>query len=179
MHVIALDDTSSDQKRAESRPGPVFVDASGRRLRQVKLVGLGALALVAGYVILLLLAFVGGSSISAPYLPLPAAVKAPDLPSPPPAPASSPAGVPEDDALPAGPGAAVAVPAPAPAPTADPVTASANNGAVEAPVHGGAVEAPAPAGPVAADVPSGKEAAPGLSGTSPGQATRPSAAPRP
>ena len=163
-------DKRSDQPRAEAPRGPVFVDASGRRLRRVKLFGLGALGLVAAYVILLLVAFVGGSNISAPYLPLPAAVRAPDLASPPPAPASDAASLPEDDALPPRTGVPVAVEGPAPAPAADPVTGQVDNVAVEAPV---------PAAPVATAVPTGKEAAPGLSGTAPGQATRPSAVPRP
>jgi len=60
--------------------GPIFVDASGRRLRKVKIAGLAAAALVAGYVVLLLIAFTGGSNVAAPYLPLP--VPAADRPAP-------------------------------------------------------------------------------------------------
>ncbi|NYD79734.1 hypothetical protein [Arthrobacter cupressi] len=62
--------------------GPVFVDASGRRLRRVKLAGLAAAALVAGYLVLLLVAFIGGSNVAAPYLPIPVPA-AGDRPAPP------------------------------------------------------------------------------------------------
>ena len=49
--------------------GPVFVDASGKRLRRARLVGPVAVALAAGYVLLFILGVVGGPDIVAPYLP--------------------------------------------------------------------------------------------------------------
>ena len=164
--MIALDETSS-QPHAASPRGPVFVDASGRRLRRVKLIGLGALGLVAAYVLLLLVAFISGSNVSAPYLPLPAAAEAPAPQPVPSAPASSAAGLPAVEAPAAGPPALPAAQAAVAAPPAAPVAPPDNRTAVQASPR---VEAPAPAA-----VPS----APGMSGSAPGQATRPSAPPRP
>src|SRR5215218_2883939 len=83
---------ASDQPRAASPRGPVFVDTSGRRLRRVKLFGVGALGIVAGDVVLLLVALMGGSNVAAPYLPFPAAAGPGNLPSSPPPPASNAAG---------------------------------------------------------------------------------------
>lgn len=165
--MVALDETS-DQPRSALQRGPVFVDASGRRLRGVKLVGLGALVLAAGYVVLLLVALVGGPNIAAPYLPLPAAPAASaahDLPSAPSAPASDAAGPPAADGRPAAPAAPAAFQAPSapasPLPVAPPINSTATqHGAVSAPV----------ANPARSTAPS----SPGKSGTAPGQATRPS-----
>ena len=97
--MLAFDETSDQPGSAQPR-GPVFVDQSGRRLRLVKLLGLGSLGLVAAYVVLLVVAFIGGSNVAAPYLPLPpaAAPAAHDLPSSPPAPASSEAAPPAPQA---------------------------------------------------------------------------------
>ena len=160
---------TSDQPRATLPRGPVFVDDSGRRLRRVKLIGLGALGLVAGYVVLLLVAFVGGPNVAAPYLPLPVAPKALDLPPAPPAPASDAAAPPASEDPP-GAGAAVAavaVPAPAVSPSGVPVAPPTESTARQ------------PAAHVATEPASTDLTAPGMSGTAPGQTTRPSAPPHP
>ncbi len=179
-------DDSSGQWRPASPRGPIFVDASGRRLRRVKLLGLAALGLVAGYAVLLLVAFMGGSNVAAPFLPLPAAPAARDLPSSRAAPASPPAG-PRS----AGPAAAGAVPAPVTA-VRTPVTAlqaraataQATAAASDVPsARPIATSAQQPAAPVATSAPSNTPSvaptAPGKSGTAPGQATRPSPPPHP
>lgn len=54
-------------------PTPVFLDATGRRLKRARLVGGTVTAAVAAYVVLLLSAALGGPSIDAPFLPRPAA----------------------------------------------------------------------------------------------------------
>ena len=153
--------------------GPVFVDSSGRRLRRLKLVGLGALGIVAGYVALLLVALIGGPNIAAPYLPLPAAVGTGSVPSSPPAPAAdagAPQGAEGPAVVPAAPAALqVPVAAPQPVPSAPPVGASA-------------VPPVTPAAPAVEPEPGARPTDPGMSGTAPGasglapgQATRPSA----
>jgi hypothetical protein len=158
---------TSDQPRATSPRGPVFVDDSGRRLRRVKLIGLGALGLVAGYVVLLLVAFLGGPNVAAPYLPLPVAPMAVDLPPAPPAPASD-AVAPRATEDPSGEAAAgVALPAPTAAPSGVPV-ASPTEAAASQPAAHGATE------PAGTDL-----TAPGMSGTAPGQTNRPTAPPHP
>ncbi|MHC6220800.1 hypothetical protein [Arthrobacter sp. MMS24-S77] len=162
--MVAFDETS-DQPGSASQRGPVFVDASGRRLRRVKLIGLGALALAAGYVVLLLVALVGGPNIAAPYLPLPAASAARDLPSTPSAPAFNAAGPPVADARPAAPAAPAAFQAPA-AP-ASPVPAAP-------PINSAATKLGAASAPTATPAPGAGRTSPGKSGTAPGQATRPS-----
>lgn len=153
----ALNETS-DQTGSASQRGPVFVDASGRRLRRVKLIGLGAFGLAAGYVVLLLVALAGGPNVAAPYLPMPTVPAAPvarDLPPTPSAPVSSAAGPPtsEDRRL------APIAPAAFQTPVTPPSPVS-----VAQPINGAAAR---PADPTP---PSG----PGKSGTAPGQATRPS-----
>lgn len=153
-----------------SPSGPVFVDSSGRRLRRVKLVGLGALGVVAGYVALLLVALIGGPNVAAPYLPLPAAVGTGSLPSSPPPPD---AGAPQDAEGPAAvPGAPAALQVPVAAP--QPVPA-------QPPVSAAAVPPAAPAVPAVGAEPAARPTAPGMSGSAPGandsapgQATRPS-----
>ncbi|MGZ6055715.1 MAG: hypothetical protein ACXWOV_09070 [Isosphaeraceae bacterium] len=179
--MVAFDE-SSDQWRSASPRGPVFVDASGRRLRGVKLIGLGALGLVAGYVILLLVAFIGGSNVAAPFLPLPAAPAAPaarDLPSSPAAPASPAAGLQASEPRSAQPAARAAVEAPVTAVRA-PVTVVqaqvASAGPLAPPIDTAARQ---PAAPVATPAPSTPPTAPGMSGAAPGQTTRPSAPPHP
>jgi hypothetical protein len=154
------------QPQTTSPRGPVFVDDSGRRLRRIKLIGLGGLGVVAGYVVLLLVAFVGGSNVAAPYLPLPVVPMAADLPSSPPAPASDAAGPPASEAGSAVPAAAVPVPVPVPV-----------NASSAVPIAPPTESAPKqPAAPVA---PSTDLTAPGMSGTAPGQTNRPSAPPHP
>lgn len=51
----------------------MFVDASGRRQRRVRRAGRILAIPAAGYVVLLLSTALGGPSVNAPYLPLPAA----------------------------------------------------------------------------------------------------------
>lgn len=168
---MAAFEETSDQSRAASPRGPVFVDDSGRRFRRVKLIGLGALGLVAGYVVLLLVGFVGGSNVAAPYLPLPVAPKAVDLPSSPPAPASDADGhqageAPADETAPA-PAVAVALPPPVTSPSAVPLAPPTESAAKP------------PAAHAATDAESTDLTAPGMSGTAPGQTTRPTAPPHP
>jgi hypothetical protein len=170
---MAAFNETSDQPGSASPPGPVFVDASGRRLRRLKLIGLGALGLAGGYVILLLVAFMGGPNVAAPFLPFPAAPEptatpaapaARDLPSSPSTPASN------ADGLPTGEGR---LPAPStPAAFGVPVT-SPSPAAAAQPINGAAAQHAAPIAPVAS-APSTSPTGPGKSGTAPGQATRPS-----
>jgi hypothetical protein len=164
--MVAFDEMS-EQPRSASGRGPVFVDTSGRRLRRIKLLGLGALGLVAGYVILLVVALIGGPNVAAPYLPLPAAPAGPpaqaaahDLPSIPPAGAADTAGLPDglqrsaETALPA------ASPAPVTPPSTAPAVVRANDVAAERAADSAAVAAPEP----------GTEpTAPGKSSTASGQ----------
>jgi len=186
---------TSDQSPAISPRGPVFVDASGRRLRRVKMIGLGVVGLVAAYVILVLAAFIGGSGVSAPFLPLPAAAGPRDTPSSTPSvdpragltgPAvpiveQSPAAVPEPvsavtavppvagtavaPAAAAAPAAPAAAPAPAPAPTAAPAATSGTATGSNATAPGSSGTAPG----------ASATTAPGASGSAPGQTTRPTA----
>jgi len=163
--------------------GPVFVDASGRRLRRIKVTGLGVLGLAAGYVILLLIAFLGGPNAAAPFLPLgispaaPAAVPAAPPASHRPTSTATPlsnggplqASERQSGAAPGVPGTAAAAATPttmAPA-TTGPATSQAAGTPSAAPTH------PAAAPPAAAPAPSAQPAAPGKSGSSPGQAKRP------
>ncbi|GAB3557658.1 hypothetical protein GCM10027405_02830 [Arthrobacter alkaliphilus] len=155
-------------------PGrPVFVDASGRRLRRLKFLGIGALAVVAGYLSLLLVAVVGGPNIAAPYLPFPVSPAVPearvvpsagDPPASPPVPASQGSGPGSGDSAAAGPLARTVLPAPAaPVP-----------GATVAPPVGGATVA-GPAAPVATIAPTTVQSSAGKSGAAPGRTVRPSA----
>jgi len=190
----AFDETSGPLRSVSPR-GPVFVDASGRRLRRVKLIGLGALGLVAGYAILLLVAFGGGSNIAAPYLPLPApsaGPKADDLPSS--ASVSRAPGVPAakvPSAEPATPASFEApVNTPSAVPAARPSPAASSNPA--APLRPEASPAPSAAPPAKSAASERKaslapvtdpavstESSPGKSGEAPGQTRRPSTPTRP
>lgn len=192
--------TTPGQPPAESPRGPVFVDASGRRLRRVQLIGLGVVGLVAAYVVLVLAAFIGGSGVSAPFLPLPAAAGPRATPSNPPSgdpragltgPAvpvveQSPAAVPLPASavtavppvagtavVPAAPAApAPAAPAPAPAPAAPAAPAAAGTAA------GSGATAPGSSGTApgfSGTAPGSSATAPGASGSAPGQTTRPTA----
>ncbi|MCU6482542.1 hypothetical protein [Arthrobacter sp. A2-55] len=127
--------------------GPVFVDASGRRLRRIKVMGLGVLGLAAGYVILLLIAFLGGPNAAAPFLPLGIS---------PAAPAAVPAAPPASHR---------------PTSTATPLS---NGGPLQASERQSGA-APGVPGTAAAGcaLGAGAAAAPGKSGSSPGQAKRP------
>lgn len=170
---------TSDQIRSASPRGPVFVDASGRRLQRVKLIGIGALGLVAGYVILLLVAFSGGPNIAAPYLPLPAPAAAPaadDLPSSSSAPTSSAPDVPEGSVPSAEPTAPAAFEAPVVPPSA--VPAAPSNPPAVPPAKGAASEDETPLAPVA-DPAVKTETSPGKSAEAPGQTHRPPTPTRP
>lgn len=160
---------TSDQPRPVSSRGPVFVDASGRRLRRVKLIGLGVLGLVAGYVMLVLAAFIGGTGVSAPFLPLPAAAgpheKSPATPAPASAATQGPA-VP----LP-GPAVPVVAQSPAAVPEAAPVAPPVDAAAVVP--AAAAAPAPAPAATSAPAEPGKSGTAPGTAGTAPGADTLP------
>jgi hypothetical protein len=167
---MAAFDETSDESRSASPRGPVFVDGSGRRLRFVKLIGLGALGLVAGYVVLLLVAFIGGSNVAAPYLPLPPAPAAPaarDLPSSPSAPASNAAGLPDRAAAGAAP---AAFQAPVTAPSGIPVAPL---------INGEALQHAARFSPGTPPAPGTEPTSPGKSESAPGQTTRPSTPPHP
>lgn len=48
---------------------PIFVDPTGRRLRRGQLVGALVIGLMATYVAVMLLAFLGGPNVKAPNLP--------------------------------------------------------------------------------------------------------------
>ncbi|WP_284982992.1 hypothetical protein [Arthrobacter sp. efr-133-TYG-118] len=174
--MAAFEETTDQPQPAPAR-GPVFVDASGRRLRRLKLIGLGALGLVAGYVVLLLVALLGGPNVAAPFLPLPDAPKPPavpaapaasDLPSSPSAPASNAAGLPTSEAR---------FPAP-PAPAAfGAAVTSTSPTAVPPAINGSALQHASPFAPfvpVVGPTPGSSPTSPGKSGTAPGQATRPS-----
>lgn len=162
--MAALNETS-DQPGSASQRGPVFVDASGRRLRRVKLIGLGALGLAAGYVVLLLVALVGGPNIAAPYLPLPAAPVARALPSTPSAPDSNAAGLPAAEPRPAAPATTAAFQA---------LVVPATPVPVAPPINGASAQHAVPIAPVATPTPSTAPTSSGKSGNAPGQATRPS-----
>lgn len=162
-------DEQPEPRRAHR--GPVFVDSSGRRLRLAKAGGLAALGLVAAYVVLLLVAFIGGSNVPAPFLPLPAAAGKPELPPPPPAPSSGAGDRPAETPAPA-PDAAYA-----PGPGAVPGNVPAVPPAEITPAQPAEPAAPA-AVPVPADdatAPGMSGTDPGMSGTAPGQGTRPTA----
>lgn len=168
--MAALKETP-DQPGSAPR-GPVFVDASGRRLRRLKLIGLGALGLVAGYVLLLLVAFMGGPNVAAPYLPLPAAAKPPapapvarDLPSSPSSPPSNGSGLPTGGAR---------LPAPLAPTTLEALVTSPSPVPVAPGPTGAATQQAARFAPLATPAPSAGQTSPGKSGTAPGQATRPS-----
>lgn len=184
--MAALDETP-DVHSYPDPAGPVFVDASGRRLRRLKLLWIGALAVVAGYLSLLLVAAIGGPNIAAPYLPFPVNPAVPearvapspgDAPTSPPVPAPQGSGQGSGDSAAAGLLTRTVLPAPA-----GPVP-----GIPEAPPVGGAVAGPAaPAATIAPGTApnSGQGTAPaspttvqssaGRSGAAPGKTTRASA----
>lgn len=155
---------------------PVFVDASGHRLRVVRIAAAVAVALALGYGALLVSAVVGGPTIDAPFLPQPPAAA-----GQPPATTSTPTPTPT---TPAGttpslaPGVrTVSVEAPAPASSTAPDPAS------------GPASTPAPAAsatPAPASTPSPQPTDPGKStdvhGSStsaPGQTRKPTPPARP
>ncbi|MDQ0028442.1 hypothetical protein [Arthrobacter bambusae] len=169
--MAALNETPDQQATAPR--GPVFVDESGRRLRTLKFAGLAALGLVAGYVLLLLVAFMGGPNVAAPYLPLPAAANPPapapvapvarDLPFSPSAPPSDSTGLPSG-------GARLAAPSPT---TALEALVTSPVPAAQAPTVA-STQQPARFAPGAVPAPSTGRTSPGKSGTAPGKAARPS-----
>ncbi|MDQ4490288.1 hypothetical protein RBS60_08755 [Sinomonas sp. ASV486] len=71
--------TLSPGTSAHEDGGPVFVDASGRKLRLMRLIGGVALLLVAGYLVTIGIALMtGGPNAAAPFLPA-AAVPSPTV----------------------------------------------------------------------------------------------------
>ncbi|TJZ99627.1 hypothetical protein [Actinacidiphila oryziradicis] len=62
----------SEGTRSAPTAGPVFVDASGRRRRRVRRLGLILMVLAAGYLTLVVSTALGGPTVDAPFLPLPA-----------------------------------------------------------------------------------------------------------
>ena len=157
---------SRDRSRAARKRGPVFVDSSGRSLGRVRIIGGIALAAVTGYVVLLVVAVLGGPNVAAPYLLQPpvAAPEASPTPSHAPAPSSPASGAyPALDAAEAS--AVVAGPAVAPpaAPAATPAPAEQ-----------------APAAPAPAEGAHAGAVDPGKSESAPGQQdTRPTAPAKP
>ncbi|MDQ4503669.1 hypothetical protein [Sinomonas sp. ASV322] len=144
-----------ESPRPQTAPahGPIFVDASGRRLRRVRIAGGIFLVLVVGYVALLAVALLGGPNIAAPYLPLPAQTTATADQGPAAPPWTGPSAAPAAGNEGTGLSAVLA---------AHTAAAPAGSGAVQAPA--------APARPVA---PSPSPTSPGKSGTAPGQSDRP------
>ncbi|MEY9870761.1 hypothetical protein ABH931_000215 [Streptacidiphilus sp. MAP12-33] len=78
--------TTAGDETVETTPGPperrvperpVFVDASGRRQRRVRLIGRVLVVPAVGYIGLLVSTLLGGPTINSPYLPLPAPPQAP------------------------------------------------------------------------------------------------------
>lgn len=77
---MAIPDSStpSPGMSAHEDNGPVFVDASGRKLRLMRLIGGAALLLVAGYLVTIGIALTtGGPNAAAPFLPAAAVPSAP------------------------------------------------------------------------------------------------------
>jgi hypothetical protein len=156
--------------RASVRHTPVFVDASGRRLRGVRVVAGIALTAAVSYVGLLASAVLGGPTIEAPFLPQPP-VAAQNAPVPSPQPTASenrparPAPKPTASFPPpivrATPAPSTAAPAPATAP--GPSTAPASD------------PTPAPQ----ASAPGRSSDPPGKSGSAPGQTRKPTPPSRP
>ncbi|WP_431959577.1 hypothetical protein [Actinacidiphila sp. bgisy160] len=64
-------------RRRHAVTAPVFVDASGRRQRRVRRLGLLLAVPAVAYVALLLSALLGGPGASSPYLPLPESAERP------------------------------------------------------------------------------------------------------
>jgi hypothetical protein len=66
--------TGPGSEETENAPtaGPVFVDATGRRRRRVHRMGLILAAVAAGYLTLVVSTALGGPTVDAPFLPLPA-----------------------------------------------------------------------------------------------------------
>ena len=164
---------SRDRSRAARKRGPVFVDSSGRSLGRVRILGGIALAAVTGYVVLLVVAVLGGPNVAAPYLlqpPVAAPEAAPTpthapVPSSPTSGAHSAVGAEAAPAVVAGPAVArPAVPAAAPTGQAPAVAPAEQAQAAPAPAegaHAGAVD-------------------PGKSESAPGQQdTRPTAPAKP
>lgn len=146
-------------------PGPVFVDATGRRLRRAQLVGRIALGLVAGYVALVVAALLGAPNVAAPFLPQPAQ---PSSDAHAPGASAGRAAGPAPEPTTFGGGEAAVLAAPLPAPQASAAAAAAQPAAVPAP----AAQAPAAvSAPTAAPAPQPTNS--GKSLTAPGQSNRP------
>ncbi|MEV7025788.1 hypothetical protein AB0O00_27090, partial [Kitasatospora sp. NPDC093558] len=84
---------------AEPTPAPVFVDASGRRQRRIRRLGLALAVPAGGYLALLTSALLGGPTVNAPFLPLPQP-PAPSAPDPAATPSEAPSAGPVAAAAP-------------------------------------------------------------------------------
>jgi hypothetical protein len=150
-------------------PGPVFVDATGRRLRRAQLAGRVALGLVAGYVALVVAALLGAPNVAAPFLPQPAP---PSSEAQAPGTSDGRAAGPAPEPTTFGDSEAAVLAAPVPAP-------QASAAATAAPLAGQPGAAPAPTAQLPAAVPAPTAApapqptASGKSLTAPGQSNRP------
>jgi len=58
-------------RAAHAAPAPVFVDATGRRRRRVRRLGLALAVLAVGYLVLAISTALGGPTLNEPFLPLP------------------------------------------------------------------------------------------------------------
>jgi hypothetical protein len=72
--VVPVPTTGPGSEETENAPtaGPAFVDATGRRRRRVRRMGLILAAVAAGYLTLVVSTALGGPTLDAPFLPLPA-----------------------------------------------------------------------------------------------------------
>ncbi|MEE2523004.1 hypothetical protein V1639_11720 [Pseudarthrobacter sp. J75] len=182
--MAAIDDLTT-QSRSVQQGGPVFVDPSGRRLGRLKLLGLGAFVLVAGYAALLLVALMGGSNTAAPFLPLPAVPAAAEIQPTPAKPSPAQTHQPSNSNAAAGLAAETGAQAQAPAPQSQPGTLDAATPVEDAAAVLPVEPQPAPsAAPPAADQAGGQAGAadgtaPGKSAEAPGKSVIPSAPARP
>lgn len=153
--------------RASARHTPVFVDASGRRLRGVRVAAGIALTAALSYVGLLASAVLGGPTIEAPFLPQPP-VAAQNAPIPSPQPTASEA----RRVSPASPAPRRTASLPAPIVRATPAPSTPAPDPGTAPVSD-----PTPAPQTSAPGPSADP--PGKSGSAPGQTRKPTPPSRP
>nr|BFD89607.1 hypothetical protein KitaXyl93_09670 [Kitasatospora sp. Xyl93] len=100
-----LADTADEQPPSPPAPGsppvppPVFVDASGRRQRRIRRLGVALAVPAGGYLVLLASTLLGGPTVSAPFLPIPQPA-APSAPARAATPSAAPSAAPEAAAPP-------------------------------------------------------------------------------
>ncbi|WP_199881381.1 hypothetical protein [Streptomyces sp. CB03911] len=156
-------------RKGAAEPAPVFVDASGRRQRQVRRFGRLLVVPAVGYVILLVSTLLGGPTVQSPFLPSAQAPR-PSVSSPPAAPeAPSPTveAQPSDRPAPARSAARGGTAATAPTATATgPGAATAGTSA-----------APATTAPGNSDSPPAGAAGHGKPASAPGRSGKPTAKP--